>query len=294
MRRNLMRFGMFVTFMLMSPGLVYAQSRVLSGIVLDSVTRAPIPFANIGIAGENHGTISLEDGTFRLELPEEFLSHGLTVSAVTHHLKVIKPVTLHENKMLTVILKGRVSDLGEVVVRPTEELSKKIFGIKKVTDHSCFTKRFNRGAQIAQLIEAKSYPAKLESIRFNIMMKFSPVTVRVRVFDRDSTTGLPGKELLHESIVKRVRKRKPGWVELDVSKLDVWLENDFYISVEFIESGNFLFSCLDADEYKDQQYVRVTSFGAWQKAERFFDKFKNPAVMVIGAELLVFQTSDDQ
>ncbi len=293
MRKSLMRKSIFMALVMVCTGFAYAQDRVLSGTVLDSATRAPIAFANIGIAGENTGTISAENGSFRLVVPERLLSHGLTVSAITHHLKVLDIGALQPDEAFKVTLKERVSDLGQVVVRSTEKLSSELFGIKEVIDFSCFTKKFNRGAQIAQLIQTENYPAKLNKIRFNIMMKYAPLVVRVRVFDRDDKTGLPGEELLHRSIIKPVRKRKPGWVELDVSKLDVWLENDFFVSVEFVRNGNFLFSCLNAEEYKDQQYVRVTSFGDWQKAESFFT-FKNPTVMVIGAEVSVFKEPDNQ
>ena len=44
------------------------SSQVIKGKVLDSKTKEPISFTNIGILGKGIGTVTNEDGTFELNI----------------------------------------------------------------------------------------------------------------------------------------------------------------------------------------------------------------------------------
>ena len=52
----------------------------ISGFVLDKKTKAPVPFAHIGLPKQGLGTTSGKDGYFELKIPEKYKSETITVS----------------------------------------------------------------------------------------------------------------------------------------------------------------------------------------------------------------------
>jgi hypothetical protein len=63
MRIKLLLCALFVSFMLLSPQ-VLGQAGKISGRVLDSQTKEPLPFANVVIMGTNLGAATNLDGEY--------------------------------------------------------------------------------------------------------------------------------------------------------------------------------------------------------------------------------------
>src|SRR5688500_4884102 len=57
----------------------------ISGKVIDTENRKPLSYVNIGIKEKNIGTVSKEDGFFKIEVPLEYQSDSLTFSIVGYH-----------------------------------------------------------------------------------------------------------------------------------------------------------------------------------------------------------------
>ncbi len=272
-----------------SPAL-YGQGVIIVGEVLDSASSEPIAFVNIGIEGRNVGTISNENGEFKISIPESLLNDSLTFSAVTHNKIRRSILDLNKDKELRILLKERVTDLGLVVVRTKGRPIRKDVGITKTRRQGCFTRKFNEGAQIAQLIEAKRYPVELSKVRMSFMRAPEALKIRVRVFEKDKISGLPKDELLFEDVLYQVPEGATGWIEVDVSEQSLWLEEDFYVSIEFIRGGFFIASCLDSKGYENEQWVRVTSLGTWERAEeKLLNISSSSPVIVLGAEVISYR-----
>lgn len=269
--------------LLVSQG-VQAQN-ILSGRVLDETTNKALPYVNIGIAGKNVGTLSSADGAFSLTISAENLFERITFSAIGFENRTFTIDSLLQEKGdLVIRLSQKSIDLGEFIVESKGGFEDVTLGITSLGSSAFATHDFRRGAQITQLISYRDYPMELIKIRLHINSRYSPLSLRMRVFDVDKETGLPGNERLHTNVIHKVKKRKPGWVEVDVSDYGLWMEDDFFVSVEFIGKGNYLFSTIEYAEFPEAQYVRMTSLGTWLDMRPYFKEIKiNPKKFIIGA-----------
>ena len=66
-----------------------AQSVDIQGVLMDSATQKPVPYANIGIAEKNLGTVSDENGRFSLAVPDSLAKHDLTISRIGYQKMTI-------------------------------------------------------------------------------------------------------------------------------------------------------------------------------------------------------------
>ena len=69
----------------------------LDGLILDRETKEPVPFANVRILDRNTGTVTLDDGTFKLQFQKERVSDlaVLQVSALGYQTRQITLVQLY-------------------------------------------------------------------------------------------------------------------------------------------------------------------------------------------------------
>ena len=63
---------------------VDAQIKI-SGMIVNIETNEPVEFANIGIANANQGTVSNQEGKFKLEIPKEFSGDSITISNINYY-----------------------------------------------------------------------------------------------------------------------------------------------------------------------------------------------------------------
>lgn len=100
------------------PTAALAQNSV-TGQVIDSLTRKPVPFANIYFAGTTIGTMSREDGSFELTgFPSG--KYDLTASFVGYHPAQAALAFESTRHRITFVLLEKATQLAEVVVRPDD------------------------------------------------------------------------------------------------------------------------------------------------------------------------------
>ncbi|HEX8315115.1 MAG TPA: DUF5686 family protein, partial [Flavisolibacter sp.] len=105
-----MRAFLFILFLLMA-NITDAQ-RVVKGIIADSVSKLPLPFATVQAAGEAKAVISSIDGRFSLSL----LRDGLVYFSYSgHRTKAIPASKLAQQD--TVFLSPQPGTLDEVIIR---------------------------------------------------------------------------------------------------------------------------------------------------------------------------------
>lgn len=109
MLRNWILALLFVCFNGMT---VFGQEVVLTGIVVDAKTQAPIDYVSIGIPGTNLGTLSNEDGRFQLRLPE-----NATKIAFSHVIYDEQTVAIVSGQTeLKIVLQPKTFNLDEVLI----------------------------------------------------------------------------------------------------------------------------------------------------------------------------------
>lgn len=101
----------FATFLLLLSVCAFTQSRQVTGLVMDS-TGAVLPAANIRLKGNERGTISSADGSFKLQVPTGTVM--LEISAVGYRSKTVE-LEAGKNSLTVELLSG-VHQLETVVV----------------------------------------------------------------------------------------------------------------------------------------------------------------------------------
>jgi hypothetical protein len=90
---------------------VWAQTKTLSGRVIDAVSNAPMPNVNITVEGTHDGVATDREGRFTISLPA---GGKLVITHIGYFSQKLKP---DASNTLTIRLeKSTATDLGDVVV----------------------------------------------------------------------------------------------------------------------------------------------------------------------------------
>jgi hypothetical protein len=214
----------------------------IRGKVLSQSSNKIIPFANIGILDSPIGSISNEDGSFFLSIPNSYLDHFLTVSSVGYSRWNIPISKIDTSETYTVFLQESSTRIQEVLVEAKKERNRNFWlGNKRSDSGIIYADSVVAGSAVALLIENTqtkydlSIPVYLEAasvyIFHNSMNDFK---VRVRVVKVDSANNnLPGEDLLDKSIVVESNKTS-GWIDIDLSQYNFKISAPFFLMFEWI------------------------------------------------------------
>lgn len=116
----------------------HAQNISVSGIVKDSLSGEPLPFASVYFEGTTIGILTNEDGRFTLQNKEKHTK--LSVSSLGYNSKTISLKAGQKNEELIFFLQPALFELSEVVVKPKKEKYRRkdnpaVELIKKVIEH---------------------------------------------------------------------------------------------------------------------------------------------------------------
>ena len=107
-------FHGFVIFLLLFAHDLYAQKTIhISGRVIDSETRKPIPFANIVLVGKHNGTLTDFNGYYKINVPA---TAGKLQAQLIGYRDQVKPFTPETNPVINFKLKPQSENLNELVV----------------------------------------------------------------------------------------------------------------------------------------------------------------------------------
>lgn len=220
----------------------FGYSQILiKGIVRDQSTEKPIAYANIGIVNTGVGTISNEDGTFSLKLPEQNKNDSVLFSAIGYGRKNISTQSLIASK-ITIFLEEKITQLNEVTIASTKEKNKHFeLGNSSCKGGVLQTDTTYSGSSIALLIENKNpyyedliFPVFVGQARIRIyrnnLLSFK---LRLRLYSLDSLTNQPGEDLLDKSVVVESSMRN-GWLEFNLSPFKILGSKPFFIAFERI------------------------------------------------------------
>ncbi|GAB4411046.1 MAG: hypothetical protein OHK0053_37840 [Microscillaceae bacterium] len=157
-----MRLFLFIGCWALLPWSVWGQT--YQGQVLDSLTRQPLAYVNIGVVGQGLGTVSDPKGQFRLALPDSLPSDLVRFSCVGYR-SVSFPVSDLIRRLSTkspIVMQEDVMTLPEIVIKK-EKLKKAIWGHKTTTQKTTIGSTKNQlGHEIGVFVKAKAQPAFLD------------------------------------------------------------------------------------------------------------------------------------
>ena len=185
----------FITFFYFGCIIMSAQ---IKGVVIDHITKNPIPYVSIWVENENNGTTAEENGAFQMTYSGE--SKNLIFSALGYEKK-----TASISSEMKIEMIPNTIELKEVV------LTKK-YGTREIeigeTD-SPFLQAYENGPRID--IKFFPYKAKYRKTRFikqvvlNTDSRIEEATLKLH-FYKVGPEGLPGDELLEKEFIATVNK----------------------------------------------------------------------------------------
>ncbi|RNI30830.1 hypothetical protein EFA69_06920 [Rufibacter immobilis] len=221
------------------------QKGLVTGIVVDAGTGETIGYASVGVVETETGTIADEEGSFSLTVPEAHFGKTLRISAIGYAPKDVKVDDLitqtTREKRVKVSLTATPVALPEVQVNAST-WKKKLMGGKLGTQTK-FTHSFviyprpllaNFGREIGIQIGNGKHLSFLNELNFYLHTnKYEEVLFRLNVYYLKN--GKPAQNLLSEPIYVSVEDRKTGWIKVDLEPYNLYVEEDFVISLEWVD-----------------------------------------------------------
>ena len=206
-----------------------------TGNVVNSNSLKPLAYVNIGIALKNVGTTTLEDGSFSITIPEEYLSDTSTFSMVGYYDFKLALKDFHAKENKTIPLHEKSTVLNEVTVT-AEKLVEKRFGIKRRNTLIHFTdgmfQESNDIFEIGQVIKFKNFPTQITSVNLHINdSRDDSSTFRINFYSYPDNQV--GRRIVEKSIIQR-HPVKTGWLRFDLNEYNIVLKGKFVVAIEFL------------------------------------------------------------
>lgn len=241
--------------------------QLISGKITD-LSGKPLPYVNIGIKGGHTGTVSNREGVYTLTIPDELLGETVTFSCIGFREQTFLASDLVKKSNLQIMMTEKVAVLNEVKISNTKRKIRKL-GITGRTPMVSIPTSSLRSTDIfeqARLIHLQS-PAKILNANiFLISNDEREVSLRVNFYAFKN--GLPAQRLIEKNIIKR-KVLKKGWLSIDLSDEDIYIDGNFVISFEYLPNGTndnkrIVFAAkLGASD----SWLRSSSLGIWRKNE---------------------------
>jgi hypothetical protein len=229
--------------------------------VLDSATQAPVEFANVGIVSKAFGTVTNEKGEFELTIPDSLKKEKLRISLLGYKTKDLRVTDISTHR--TIFLAQSSFNLNEVTVKPKKDPKYKTLGNETTSKGvTCGFTSNKLGCEMAVKLNIKHKETWLKKLSFNIVRNvYDSLIFRVNVYKKDKD-GNPGENMLTKSLFV-TPKQKTGLVEVDLSKYYLFVDDDVYVSIEWIkdlgDTKGLYFSC----QMLGGTYFRYTSQDKW-------------------------------
>ncbi|MDT0648475.1 carboxypeptidase-like regulatory domain-containing protein [Zunongwangia sp. F260] len=262
MKKNIYTFILFQFISL----LTFSQEIVMSGLLIDSETNSPIEFANIGVVDKNKGTVSDLDGKFRIKFSKGFVSNSLTISHVIY--KTIK-IPIKDSKNLVIPLQPNENQLSEVVVTNKKKKNRKI-GVKSYNPllwMSTISKEMDIIESSKQIKIPNNKTVRVKDVNFYLRRGFETDSAFIRINFYKNLDDSPGEKIVFQNIIE-CKQIEQGWVNIDLEKHSVYLEEDFFVGVEIIpDFKKPLEIFMGAILTKGKGFMRTSSLGKWEKVD---------------------------
>lgn len=233
------------------------------GQFIDSKSKQPIPWVNIGLIGKNIGTVSNEKGDFILEFSKNQNSDTLRISMIGY-----KDLLFNVRDFKNRILKNAIFQLTEEtiqldeVVISSKEMKEFVLGNTSITNTTVFGFQSNKlGNEIGTIIKIEDGPIYIKKVNINIYKNnLNRFNFRLNIYNLKD--GIPYKTILNENIIVECKKNK-GLFTVDLSDYNIVVDEDIFISMEWIENLTHKDLYFSTSPEGSQTFTRHASQANW-------------------------------
>ena len=246
------------------------NAQELVGIIKDKNQKG-VPYVNIGIPAKAFGIITDDNGNFKLKITSEKETDTLQITSIGYYPLVMSVADFKKtcNTNTPIIITEEVYQLATTVVRP-DQYETKVLGTTSVADLECVNlsglkqkdtasvRRYKEkgiseksaGIEIGNKISIKKgQETFIDKIQFKACLGENDTAIfRINIYSEGKTVkrvitpiGMvkvvnSNNELKEPIIIKSIGKTQVH--EIDVSKQNIQVTDDFIIALECIYSSN--------------------------------------------------------
>lgn len=237
---------------------------LVEGVVTDAETGQTLPYVNIGIPAQGIGTVSDESGFYTLYIPADKMAYQIRFSMVGYaaHQVLISSLQEADVRLYDVALSPQTTLLNEVVVT---DGSWEVSRVGNKTKSKRFVSGFTSnklGNEMAQFVQVKkNCPTKVQSFWVSIAENtLESVILRLNLYSVHE--GFPHENMLTTPILIEV-PNTPQVVSVDLTPYEIYVEDSFFISLEWIEDIGIEGLWFSAGMLGKSLFARATSQDRW-------------------------------
>lgn len=242
------------------------NAQQVAGIVVLEGSRTPLAYVNIGIPGKNVGTVSDEDGRFSLSIPDSLGAFAVRFTMTGLEKREISVAELSgicRHGGCLIALKEMSMPLQEVVVVPRNYIARIVGNTTSSASISAGFANNQLGHEMGVMMKIKRRPARIETVSFYLnKCVYDTIFYRLNIYETER--GKPIRNIMPAPYYLKYDKSKAGTkLTLDLTDLQLWVEDDFLVSLEIIKDlgeGGLFFS---AGLFNAPTWYRATSQGDW-------------------------------
>jgi hypothetical protein len=258
MKNQILMAGMaFIAF-------IQLNAQTIKGKVVDEKSKVGIPYVNIGVIGKGIGTVSDINGDFSIFLHDSLNNGTLKLSCIGYKNILIDVLSFKKNGIQLLKMEENIVSLSQIIVKP-KKIKTKILGNENNSKAIVAGFRTNNlGSELGVIMHIKKAPSFIETTNFNLAYNGAG-TVKFRVNIYNIKNGVVDTIILKEPIIITWASTS-GPISVDLKKYNLIVENDFLVSLEWIEGYgneniNFCVGLMNRN-----CLFRKTSQDAWHKA----------------------------
>jgi hypothetical protein len=227
-----MRYLLFFIFII-SQIISFSQQLTFKGEIKDAESNKNIPFVNIGFKNKSIGTLSDENGHFKLCVNKEILTDSLYFFCSGYHKKAV--LLSEKDTLISILLTKKVTFLPQIDIQNNGKwinskvgMDRHFPGVFGIAENDSTTDIVELGIVVGN--------------NTNEHHKLKKLHLYLQVFKKDTCLfrvnlyGFKNGEVQERLNYPEILIRKPlesGWFEVDLDTFDLYFSDSIFIGVEF-------------------------------------------------------------
>ena len=253
---------------------VFAQD-IIKGKIVDSKTKKALPNCSIQILHRKMATVSDKNGNFELNIKDALPNDTLKMSYIGYSPLILPLNTNTDTKLYDVTqfeMDSNIGNLNEVEIKPkkikTKYIGNRIYSSMVATG----LPPTYLGTEFGTVLQYnKKNPGQIIDVNFNFDgTKYDSLLFIFHLYKYKD--GLIGDSILKEPIYLKT-KNKSEIFTLDWSKMNIFIDSDSFLSLEWIEGyGKFPEEEMNwakmwyrASFFGNDSYMKRTNKSKWSK-----------------------------
>ncbi len=215
-----------------------AQARAFTGVVVDSASGQPLPYATVGVVNQPIGTVADAAGRFRLTLPAAAAPTDSVRFGLVGYRPELVALTALPTAPARIALAEATLALPEATVRArgldTVLIGNPQYQTRLITNFALSEEPGqNVGSEIGRIFQLPRRGAWLESFQCVISSRFDTVRLRLNVYRLRH--GVPAEPLLTRPLYRDLIGARRRWVHFDLRAENLFVtDGEVAVTVEWV------------------------------------------------------------